>query len=424
MKRRLPVSTLTLRVILAAVTLACIGNARAAENSVERLNPLISSPLVSSETQRSLGLVTVAGRCSGTLLNRYWVLTADRCVAATTDVRPGGPSSDPSRLLIRAAWSGETVTPTRVVRYWNSHKLDVALIFLGSGDFGETDRRSIHPNLVTTSTTLTKFGRGIYAYARVAKVGKIKTAESDGRYRSAQFTPSNANELRILLTPSSETQIANAGDSGGPDYVTAGAGGAVLGIASVQSTCEASGYGQGKPRTWEWATGIKSCTSAALFTIRENIHRAIAEQPSLSATYEPRPDGRVTTGTVTEVGVVSDVTVRGATCKSGFVWRVARAEDLVCVTPAARSRTERENTEAPTRVNPAGAYGANTCIAGYVWRQAFPGDQVCVTPKVRALVLQENSEASGRTVAGLTSVVIPNTAASSRSSTSGSRLQR
>ena len=60
-----------------------------------------------------------------------------------------------------------------------------------------------------------------------------------------------------------------------------------------------------------------------------------------------------------------------------------------CVAPAARSRTARENAEAASRVDPAGAHGANTCIAGYVWRQAFPGDQVCVTPQVRALVRQE-----------------------------------
>ena len=422
MKKRSSVSTLTSRVILAAATLACIGSARAAENSIERLNPLIANPVVSPETQRSLGLVTVAGRCSGTLLNRYWVLTADRCVAATTDVRPGGPSSDPSRLLIRAAWSSETVTPTRVVRYWNSHKLDVALIFLGSGDFGETDRRQIYPKVVTTSTNLTKFGRGLFTYARVAKVGKTKAAQSDGSYRSAQFTPSKANELGILLTPSSETQIANAGDSGGPDYVTAGAGGAVLSIASVQSTCEASGYRQGMPHSWEWATGIKSCTSAALFTIRDNIHRAIAEQPSLTATSEPRPGGRVPTGTVTQVAT-PDVAVDGAACKSDFVWRAARVQDRVCVTPAARSRTARENAEAATRVNPAGAHGAKTCVAGYVWREAFPGDQVCVSPQARALVLQENSEASGRTVAGLTSVVIPGKAASERSAASGSSLR-
>ena len=93
-------------------------------------------------------------------------------------------------------------------------------------------------------------------------------------------------------------------------------------------------------------------------------------------------------------------TVEGSlTCKPGFVWRVARPEDLVCVTPKARARTAKENTRAAEFVDPDGAYGPNSCIQGYVWREAFEGDGVCVTPKVRDLVLQENSLGPSRRVA-------------------------
>lgn len=78
-------------------------------------------------------------------------------------------------------------------------------------------------------------------------------------------------------------------------------------------------------------------------------------------------------------------------CKTGFVWRVARPTDLVCVTPASRRRVGGENRSAASHVQPGGGfYGPNTCIAGYAWREAFYGDLVCVDPSVRALVREEN----------------------------------
>ena len=79
-----------------------------------------------------------------------------------------------------------------------------------------------------------------------------------------------------------------------------------------------------------------------------------------------------------------------ATCVPGFVWRTARSDDLVCVTPESRDLVAEENRSAPQRWNPGGAYGAATCITGFVWREAFVGDTVCVTPKRRADVQQEN----------------------------------
>lgn len=83
-------------------------------------------------------------------------------------------------------------------------------------------------------------------------------------------------------------------------------------------------------------------------------------------------------------------------CKPGFVWREARAEDLVCVTPESRQRTASENASAGSRVDPNGAYGPATCISGFVWREAFDGDTVCVTPETRELVRAENEAAASR----------------------------
>lgn len=86
------------------------------------------------------------------------------------------------------------------------------------------------------------------------------------------------------------------------------------------------------------------------------------------------------------------------TCKPGFVWRVANASDLVCVTPESRQRVASENASAASRVDPRGAYGPASCVAGFVWREAFAGDTVCVAPEVRSLVRDENRLAASRRV--------------------------
>ena len=70
--------------------------------------PIVAGALVSVETQRDLGLVTVNGGCSGALINRYWILTADHCL--TTNGAIGGPTLDPARMRITAAWSPRVVT--------------------------------------------------------------------------------------------------------------------------------------------------------------------------------------------------------------------------------------------------------------------------------------------------------------------------
>jgi hypothetical protein len=80
-----------------------------------------------------------------------------------------------------------------------------------------------------------------------------------------------------------------------------------------------------------------------------------------------------------------------ATCKSGFVWRVARVDDLVCVTPESRARVAEENRTAASK-----AQSGGVCRQGYVWREAFNGDGVCVSPAIREIVLQENRSAGSR----------------------------
>ena len=99
---------------VAALALLAVGPLRAAEDCTEgpegRIcrvqQPIISGALVSSELQKSLGLVTVAGGCSGTLINRSWVLTADHCVSS--DGAIGGPDKPFGGVPITAAWLTKT----------------------------------------------------------------------------------------------------------------------------------------------------------------------------------------------------------------------------------------------------------------------------------------------------------------------------
>ena len=82
-------------------------------------------------------------------------------------------------------------------------------------------------------------------------------------------------------------------------------------------------------------------------------------------------------------------------CVVGYVWREAFSGDHVCVTPATRSQAAADNAAAASRWV-VGAYGPHTCVAGFVWREATSGDDVCVTPDVRSQTAADNAAASSR----------------------------
>ena len=87
------------------------------------------------------------------------------------------------------------------------------------------------------------------------------------------------------------------------------------------------------------------------------------------------------------------------TCRQGYVWREAVPGDKVCVTPAVREQTRKDNALAAKRRRPGGGpYGFYTCRQGYVWREAVPGDKVCVTPATRTQARKDNAAASSRWV--------------------------
>lgn len=121
------------------------------------------------------------------------------------------------------------------------------------------------------------------------------------------------------------------------------------------------------------------------------------QTPDMAA---PRPAPSAPYSNTVERPGMASAQAAPATCLSGYVWRVAVADDLVCVTPESRTLAAGENRAAAQRRAQNGAYGPNTCLSGYVWRLTNPADLVCVTPERRQAVADENSLSASRRVGG------------------------
>ena len=76
-------------------------------------------------------------------------------------------------------------------------------------------------------------------------------------------------------------------------------------------------------------------------------------------------------------------------CPEGLTPRGAAPDDRLCVPPAIRDRTLRENAAAASRAVP----GGDRCLNGFVWREATKSDHVCVEPAIRAAVARDNGAA-------------------------------
>lgn len=241
---------------------------------------------VSAQTQQNLGLVTVNGGCSGTLLNQYWVLTARHCV--TVDAKVASAFHQANQLRVTATWSAKTGVVSRIHDFrinsaaGSALDRDIVLLYLGSTNLGPVANQKLFvvtrdgklSGRLKETDTVTQYGRGFSTFAK----DLATPSGGDGPYRSAVFKPSSISETHYNLQMANK-QSGHGGDSGGPSIVTIydqpnG------GIAGVQSTCEAAGYLTGAPsKTWDWATGINYCTYVSTEPFLSEIAAAIKEAP-------------------------------------------------------------------------------------------------------------------------------------------------
>lgn len=241
---------------------------------------IVGGTAVTANRQRELGLVTVNGGCSATLLDRFWLLTARHCV--TVDGQIASALLAPAQVRITAAWApGQTATATLIQELAPNRPTpgrDIILVLFGNSELGDMARQTVLARQLRTNDTVTQYGRGLNSFATGVWNGNPPAVlgGGGGTYRSGNFAPSSISGTAYELVMNAANQVGHGGDSGGPTWAIEN--GAHAGIAGVQSTCSPTGYipNTPQPPQWPWATGIRACQYVSVEPLVREIEDARA----------------------------------------------------------------------------------------------------------------------------------------------------
>jgi hypothetical protein len=261
--------------------------------------PLVGGTLVSPETQRAFGLLSLSsptGSCSASMLNAFWAITAAHCVypsiTAPSAIYPA------NQITLTSNWPGNSKTATaRQVIAFNgfpfSQGSDIALLQMGPHDFDRLEAKDqvIAKPGILNNLTLLAFGRGIYQLAYQSGQFAVPS-QSDGQFRSGEFTTGGVLENALTPPPltvdlnSANGIVVAGGDSGGPSYFQAWDDASsprrklewrLLGVHHLcQTRCLA---GQNCTASWKYVSQILSCSDASVLPVWQRITDTIQDSP-------------------------------------------------------------------------------------------------------------------------------------------------